>query len=464
MIWTWLEGSKTSTTCGRNWWNSLIWENRHRFLTMCTLDALNVIANRTKVLLMNTEKMFESRISPGATEKLPGWETRSLGLLTWKGMRKMRGTIDIASQQINQSSNWIRYLHHVLTTINSKKKNWKRWENFKKSALKLSWHFCTWLELVDQSSCGWYTNEHEQSRNGHVTDAWLVWYLTFITRVITDQFCHVRSTTQHCRLGLFHDSNFVGNLWYSVYLQTSNIRSHQLDVQETNFRLSQLHWIWSDFFRCRSAHGWYTRSWFLGLGCWSVTFFLESTQSTGKPVSRWTIWKTLQRKNEETLQPFGRSNVDKCRLCHFKRKIISLRWFASYFWRQWCSNQNVGHVVTVAKPSQFEAQLYIFEDNKENNLSHSSKNQPVQEDLLRDEAQKETHQHQDEETHQPRWCWRSQCGSRYHEHKSFSFRRHALHFWRQWRKMIPSKAEVRRWDMCPVPTDSRSIGYLIDSI
>ena len=26
--------------------------------------------------------------------------------------------------------------------------------------------------------------------------------------------------------------------------------------------------------------------------------------------------------------------------------------------------QNVGHVVTVAKPSQFEAQLYIFEDNK----------------------------------------------------------------------------------------------------
>ena len=83
-------------------------------------------------------KMFESRISPGATEKLPGWGTRSLGLLTWKGMRKMRETIDIASQQINQSSNCIRYLHHVLTTINSKKKNWKRWENCKKSALKLS--------------------------------------------------------------------------------------------------------------------------------------------------------------------------------------------------------------------------------------------------------------------------------------------------------------------------------------
>ena len=36
------------------------------------LDALNVNASRTTSLLMNTEQMFESRISVGATETLPG--------------------------------------------------------------------------------------------------------------------------------------------------------------------------------------------------------------------------------------------------------------------------------------------------------------------------------------------------------------------------------------------------------
>ena len=43
-------------------------------LTTYTWDALNVNANRTKLLMEQYEKMFESRISSGATEKLPGWE------------------------------------------------------------------------------------------------------------------------------------------------------------------------------------------------------------------------------------------------------------------------------------------------------------------------------------------------------------------------------------------------------
>ena len=62
----WLEGSNTSVPCGKSW---LIFENLFRFMTMCTGDALNANSNRTKVLTMSTEKMFESRISAGATEK-----------------------------------------------------------------------------------------------------------------------------------------------------------------------------------------------------------------------------------------------------------------------------------------------------------------------------------------------------------------------------------------------------------
>ena len=51
----WKEG-KPQHLFGRNCWNSLIWQNQHHFLTMCTWYALNVNAKRTKVLLRKTEK------------------------------------------------------------------------------------------------------------------------------------------------------------------------------------------------------------------------------------------------------------------------------------------------------------------------------------------------------------------------------------------------------------------------
>ena len=44
-----LERSKTLILCGRNGWNTLIWENRILFLIMCTWDALNANVNLTKV-------------------------------------------------------------------------------------------------------------------------------------------------------------------------------------------------------------------------------------------------------------------------------------------------------------------------------------------------------------------------------------------------------------------------------
>ena len=56
-------------------------------------------------------------------------------------------------------------------------------------------------------------------------------------------YCHVGNTAQHCRLGLFQDSGFAGDLEDSkstsgenlMYFRISNIRSSQLDVQETKF-------------------------------------------------------------------------------------------------------------------------------------------------------------------------------------------------------------------------------------
>ena len=70
------------------------------------------------------------------------------------------------------------------------------------------------------------------------------------------QYCHVGNTAQHCRLVLFQDSDFAGDLEELkinpernlMYLRKSNICSHKLDVQQANVSVSQFHRIGSFFF------------------------------------------------------------------------------------------------------------------------------------------------------------------------------------------------------------------------
>ena len=61
---------------------TLILMNPHHFLITYFWDVLRVNANRMK-LLLNRTKMFESRTSPGAREKLPEWENRHAKTVAW---------------------------------------------------------------------------------------------------------------------------------------------------------------------------------------------------------------------------------------------------------------------------------------------------------------------------------------------------------------------------------------------
>ena len=79
---------------------------------------------------------------------------------------------------------------------------------------------------------------------------------------------------QHCRLGLFQDSDFAGDVEDSkinirrsfVLFRKSNICTDQLDVQEANVSISQLHRIRNHIVGCWFAHGWTACSLSLGHG------------------------------------------------------------------------------------------------------------------------------------------------------------------------------------------------------
>ena len=45
-----------------------------------------------------------------------------------------------------------------------------------------------------------------------MTNAWLFYFLKFITQVKFKQYCHVGNIAKQCRLGLFQDSDFAGDL------------------------------------------------------------------------------------------------------------------------------------------------------------------------------------------------------------------------------------------------------------
>ena len=80
----------------------------------------------------------------------------------------------------------------------------------------------------------------------------------YLNNVVT---CHVGHTAQQCRLGLFQDSDFAGDLEDSK--STSGgilciLRSHT--VQESNISFTRFKEIRNYFSCCRSTHGWNSRS------------------------------------------------------------------------------------------------------------------------------------------------------------------------------------------------------------
>ena len=102
-------------------------------------------------IIRQHNKMFESRISAGATEKLQGWDKPRAKTSAWSNdvgghARKCMERYDELAHKKSQQ------LHNV--------------------APMLYQNACTWHELVDLTFCGQSTNWHDLSQNGlkHVTD------------------------------------------------------------------------------------------------------------------------------------------------------------------------------------------------------------------------------------------------------------------------------------------------------
>ena len=121
---------------------------------------------------------------------------------------------DTASWQTKGQSSDTKSQVLAWTTITSRRRNWNQLENCQKYAHRLYWNACIWHELDDLTFNGQSTSLQDQSQTWtQACDRRLARLISHIHHTNDfRQYCHVGNTAQHCRLGLFQDSDFAEDL------------------------------------------------------------------------------------------------------------------------------------------------------------------------------------------------------------------------------------------------------------
>ena len=165
---------------------------------------------------------------------------------------------------------------------------------------------CLYLARIGRPDIHWSVNKLARSVTNwnRACDRRFARLISYIRTNDYRHYCNVGNTAQHCRLGLFQDSDLarlrrlkINHGENLMYVRKPNICTHKLDVQETNVCVSQFHRIGSYF-----------------VGCWSAGHCMRNSNTKFKK---------------------GNRDVDEL--------------------------SNVDYVVTNENCSQAESQLYIFE-------------------------------------------------------------------------------------------------------
>ena len=121
---------------------------------------------------------------------------------------------DIVSWQTRRLNNSTKYLLHASMTTTSKKKKQNLLENCQIHALKIVLK-CLYLARIGRPDILWSLNKLARSitKWTKACDKRLNRLISYIHHTCEyKQYCHVGNTAKQCRLGLFQDSDFAGDL------------------------------------------------------------------------------------------------------------------------------------------------------------------------------------------------------------------------------------------------------------
>ena len=133
--------------------------------------------------------------------------------MTWLVMQRNVWN-DIASWRTRLHNNSTKYLLHASMTTTSKRKKQNLLENCQVHALKIVLK-CLYLARIGRPDILWSVNKLARSitKWTKACDKRLNRLISYIHHTCDyKQCCHVGSTAKQCRLGLFEDSDFAGDL------------------------------------------------------------------------------------------------------------------------------------------------------------------------------------------------------------------------------------------------------------
>ena len=213
----WRRNSRIWLPCGRIWWKMWILTKPHQFLVTYIWDALNVNANQWNDYWTEYEYVWVT-YSCWSNRKLPGWW--NFTHRRWRG--DMEGMLKIV---LNDIVNWQTRKWSNFTKVSASLFGWSSMDPqeelesvgeliVKKFARKLFGNASIWHELDDVTSCGQWTSLQRSVTNWiRACDKRLARLISYLLHTNDcRQCCHVGNTAQHCRLGLFQDSVFAGDV------------------------------------------------------------------------------------------------------------------------------------------------------------------------------------------------------------------------------------------------------------
>ena len=288
-------------------------------------------------------EIFEPRISAGATEKLPGWE--KLHAKTVACSYDMEGLARKCVERYCELSNKkVEQLYKVSSPCLDD-------HQFKQEELESVGQLsevcsqivlkCLYLARIGGPDILWSVNKLARAATKwtQACDRRLARCISYFHHTHEfRKYCHVGNTAQHCRLGLFQDSDFAGDLVLSEVEQLfpkvgcarskrqclTFLQNRKLFLQTRGLRMDGL----------------------LALDIWDVVIeVLRSTNSTKTPIrlapENWCgTQETVRAIKIRTKTPTERTN----------RGVDQL--------------SNVDYVPTNTHSSHGESQLNIFEDNE----------------------------------------------------------------------------------------------------
>ena len=163
--------------------------------------------------------MFESRISAGATEKLPGWDKPRAKTSAWPydmeghARKFVERYCDLANKKTEQLYKGFQSLFWTITKL-KKRKSWKTEVNCQKFAPILYLNDC-YLARIGRPVILWPVNKLARSVTKWIQacDRRLARLISYIHHTSEyKQYCYVGNTAKQCRLGLFQDSDFEEDL------------------------------------------------------------------------------------------------------------------------------------------------------------------------------------------------------------------------------------------------------------